>query len=37
MTFKAADRLNKFQTGIFAAMDEKKDALIASGREVINL
>ena len=37
MNFKAADRLDKFQTGIFAAMDEKKDALIASGREVINL
>ena len=37
MSFKAADRLNKFQTGIFAAMDEKKDALIRSGREVINL
>lgn len=37
MRYKAADRLNKFQTGIFAAMDEKKEGLIASGREVINL
>lgn len=37
MNFKAADRLNRFQTGIFAAMDEKKASLIASGREVINL
>ena len=37
MNFKPATRLNKFQTGIFAAMDEKKAALIASGREVINL
>jgi LL-diaminopimelate aminotransferase len=37
MIYRQADRLNKFQTGIFAAMDEKKAALIASGREVINL
>lgn len=37
MHYKAADRLNKFQTGIFAAMDEKKAKLMASGREVINL
>ncbi len=37
MDFKRADRLNKFQTGIFAAMDEKKEQLIASGRQVINL
>ena len=37
MNYKSADRLNKFKTGIFATMDEKKDALIASGREVINL
>ena len=37
MNYKAADRLDKFQTGIFAAMDEKKDALIKSGCEVINL
>ena len=37
MNYKSADRLNKFQTGIFAAMDEKKEALIASGREVVNL
>ena len=37
MRYKAAQRLDKFQTGIFAAMDAKKEALIASGREVINL
>lgn len=37
MRFKAAKRLDKFQTGVFAAMDAKKEALIASGREVINL
>ncbi len=37
MKYKAADRLKKFETGIFAAMDEKKAQLIASGREVINL
>lgn len=37
MNYKPAERLSKFKTGIFAAMDEKKDALIASGREVINL
>ena len=37
MYYQPADRLQKFNTGIFAAMDEKKDALIASGREVINL
>ena len=37
MHYQPADRLQKFNTGIFAAMDEKKDALIASGREVINL
>ena len=37
MHFEHAKRLNRFQTGIFAAMDEKKAALLASGREVINL
>ncbi len=37
MDYQPADRLKKFSTGIFAEMDEKKDALVASGREVINL
>ena len=37
MRYEAASRLNQFETGIFAAMDEKKAALLASGREVINL
>lgn len=37
MEFRHADRLNCFSTGIFAAMDEKKDALLRSGRKVYNL
>ena len=37
MNYKAAKRLDRFQTGIFAAMDEKKSRLLASGRKVINL
>lgn len=32
-----ADRLSHFQTGIFAALDEKKEELLASGRKVYNL
>jgi LL-diaminopimelate aminotransferase len=32
-----AARLSHFQTGIFAALDEKKEALIASGKKVYNL
>ncbi|MDD5860532.1 MAG: aminotransferase class I/II-fold pyridoxal phosphate-dependent enzyme [Eubacteriales bacterium] len=35
--YKHADRLDHFQTGIFAAMDEKKDELIRQGRKVYNL
>ena len=37
MLYKPAGKLSKFKTGVFAAMDEKKEALIACGREVINL
>ena len=29
--------LENFQTGIFAALNEKKEALIASGKKVYNL
>ncbi len=32
-----ADRLSHFKTGIFAALDDKKEELIRSGREVYNL
>ena len=35
--YKHADRLDHFQTGIFAAMDEKKDELIRQGKKVYNL
>lgn len=34
---KPADRLNHFQTGIFAALDQKKDELIKQGKTVYNL
>ena len=37
MEFKRAERLNHFQTGIFAALDEKKSELIKAGRKVYNL
>ena len=37
MRYEKASRLNQFETGIFAAMDEKKAELLASGREVVNL
>ncbi len=37
MEYRHADRLNHFTTGIFAAMDEKKQALMRSGRKVYNL
>ncbi len=37
MNFEHADRLNHFSTGIFAALDEKKNELIKAGRTVINL
>jgi len=32
-----AERLSHFQTGIFAALDEKKDRLMKSGKKVYNL
>ena len=35
--YKHADRLDHFQPGIFAAMDENKDELIRQGRKVYNL
>lgn len=36
-TYKNARRLDHFQTGIFAAMDKKKEDLIRQGRTVYNL
>lgn len=32
-----AERLSHFQTGIFAALDEKKDQLLKSGKKIYNL
>ena len=32
-----AQRLNHFQTGIFASLDEKKNELVKSGRKIYNL
>lgn len=37
MEFKKADRLDHFKTGVFAALDEKKNELIKAGRTVYNL
>ncbi len=37
MEFQKAKRLESFQTGIFAAIDEKKNRLIKQGREIYNL
>ena len=37
MDFKCSDRLNHFSTGIFAALDEKKNELIRQGRTIYNL
>ena len=37
MEFKRAERLNHFSTGIFAALDERKNKLIKEGRTVYNL
>lgn len=34
---KQAEWLNHFETGIFAALDQKRDELIASGKKVYNL
>ncbi|MBO5144160.1 MAG: aminotransferase class I/II-fold pyridoxal phosphate-dependent enzyme [Lachnospiraceae bacterium] len=37
MNIEASRRLQHFQTGIFAALNEKKDALVQSGKKVYNL
>lgn len=37
MDFKRSSRLDHFKTGIFAALDEKKNELIKAGRKVYNL
>lgn len=37
MEFKRASRLDHFKTGIFAALDEKKNELIKAGRTIYNL
>lgn len=37
MSFKPAERLQKFETGVFASLNQKKDALIKQGREIYNL
>lgn len=37
MEYSQAKRLDHYQTGIFAALNQKKDALIAAGRKVYNL
>lgn len=37
MDIKQAEMLNHFETGIFAALNEKKEAMLKSGRKVYNL
>lgn len=37
MKFHYAKRLESFQAGIFAILNEKKEELIRQGREVYNL
>ena len=37
MDIKTAERLNKFETGVFAALNAEKDKLIKEGRKVYNL
>ena len=37
MKIEPSVRLAHFQTGIFAALNEKKEELLASGRKVYNL
>lgn len=37
MNFTKADRLNHYKTGIFAALDEKKNKMISEGKKVYNL
>ena len=37
MKIEPSARLAHFQTGIFAALNEKKEELLSSGRKVYNL
>ncbi len=37
MEIKAAERLNKFETGIFASLNAEKDKLIKEGKHIYNL
>lgn len=37
MKFHFAERLDSFEAGIFAILNEKKDELLRQGREVYNL
>ena len=37
MKIEPSKRLSHFQTGIFAALDAKKDALLKTGKKVYNL
>ena len=37
MNYSWAKRLEKFETGIFASLDEKKKQLILRGKKVYNL
>lgn len=37
MEIRTASRLNHFQTGIFAALDQKKDEFLKTGRKMYNL
>lgn len=37
MNFKTADRLNSFETGVFATLNAEKDRLIKEGKKVYNL
>ena len=37
MSFSTASRLNHFQTGIFAALNEKKNEFLKTGRKMYNL
>ena len=37
MEIRQAEMLNHFETGIFAALDEKKEQMMKSGKKVYNL
>ena len=37
MEIRQAEMLNHFETGIFAALDEKKEEMMKSGKKVYNL